>query len=307
MIELWIPITIFAAFCQNLRSAVQKHLKGVLSNTGATFSRFGYGFPFLVVYVLALHYGAGMEWPEPNAAFVIYGLVGGVTQIGATFCLVWLFSFRDFAVGTTYSKTETVQAALFGLVILGDGVDLAGAVAIFVSLIGVMLLSTAKSELDWRRLWLGWTEKTALIGIFSGTLFGISAVTFRAASLSLGDPDAGGGPGFLMQAGFTLAFVILAQTVGMALWMAWREPGQLGAVLRSWRWASLAGLAGAVSSIGWFTAMTLQNVAYVRALGQIELVFTFAAGLFIFKERSTRLEIAGILLVVTGILILVTG
>ena len=241
MIELWIPITIFAAFCQNLRSAVQKHLKGVLSNTGATFSRFGYGFPFLVVYVLALHYGAGMEWPEPNAAFVIYGLVGGVTQIGATFCLVWLFSFRDFAVGTTYSKTETVQAALFGLVILGDGVDLAGAVAIFVSLIGVMLLSTAKSELDWRRLWLGWTERTALIGIFSGTLFGISAVTFRAASLSLGDPDSGGGPGFLMQAGFTLAFVILAQTVGMALWMAWREPGQLGAVLRSWRWASLAG------------------------------------------------------------------
>ncbi len=307
MIELWIPITIFAAFCQNLRSAVQKHLKGSLSNTGATFSRFGYGFPVLVVYVLALHYGAGMDWPEPNAAFVIYGLVGGVTQIGATFCLVWLFSFRDFAVGTTYSKTETVQAALFGLVILGDGVDLAGAVAIFVSLIGVMLLSTAKSELDWRRLWLGWTERTALIGIFSGTLFGISAVTFRAASLSLGDPAPGAGPGFLMQAGFTLAFVILAQTVGMALWMAWREPGQLAAVLRSWRWASLAGFAGAASSIGWFTAMTLQNVAYVRALGQIELVFTFAAGILIFKERSSRPEIAGILLVVAGILILVSG
>jgi len=307
LIELWIPITILAAFCQNLRSAVQKHLKGVLSNSGATFSRFGYGFPFLVVYVLALHYGAGMEWPKPNATFVIYGLLGGVTQIGATFCLVWLFSFRDFAVGTTYSKTETVQAALFGLVILGDGVGLAAAVAIFISLIGVMLLSTAKSELDWRRLWLGWTERTALIGIFSGTLFGISAVSFRAASLSLGGPDSGEGPGFLMQAGFTLAFVILAQTVGMALWMTWREPGQLGAVLRSWRWASLAGFAGALSSIGWFTAMTLQNVAYVRALGQIELVFTFAAGIFIFKERSTRVEVIGILLVVAGILILIGG
>ncbi len=307
MIELWIPITILAAFCQNLRSAVQKHLKGVLSNSGATFSRFGYGFPFLVVYVLALHYGAGMEWPKPNATFVIYGLLGGVTQIGATFCLVWLFSFRDFAVGTTYSKTETVQAALFGLVILGDGVGLAAAVAIFISLIGVMLLSTAKSELDWRKLWLGWTERTALIGIFSGTLFGISAVSFRAASLSLGGPDSGEGPGFLMQAGFTLAFVILAQTVGMALWMTWREPGQLGAVLRSWRWASLAGFAGALSSIGWFTAMTLQNVAYVRALGQIELVFTFAAGIFIFKERSTRVEVIGILLVVAGILILIGG
>lgn len=307
MIELWIPITIFAAFCQNLRSAVQKHLKGVLSNAGATFSRFGYGFPVVFAYVLALHYGADMAWPEPNLRFVIYGLIGGAAQIAATFLLVWLFSFRDFAVGTTYSKTETVQAALFGLVILGDGVGLAGSIGIFVSLIGVMLLSTAKSGLEWRRLLLSWTERTALIGVLSGTLFGVAAVTFRAASLSLdGGPD-GEGPNFLMRAGFTLVCVIPAQTIAMAIWMGWREPGQLRAVLRSWRWASIAGLAGAVSSIGWFTAMTIQNAAYVRALGQIELLFTFAAGVLIFKERSSRLEVMGIFLVTAGILILVSG
>ena len=64
VIELWIPVTIFAAFCQNLRSAVQKHLKGVLSTAGATFSRFGYGVPVLAAYVLALHYGAGMTGPS---------------------------------------------------------------------------------------------------------------------------------------------------------------------------------------------------------------------------------------------------
>jgi len=307
VIELWIPITIFAAFCQNLRSAVQKHLKGVLSNTGATFSRFGYGFPVVFAYVLALHYGAGLAWPEPNLRFVIFGLVGGAAQIAATFLLVWLFSFRDFAVGTTYSKTETVQAALFGLVILGDGVGLAGSIGIFVSLIGVMLLSTAKSGLEWRKLLLSWTERTALIGVLSGTLFGVAAVTFRAASLSLdGGPD-GEGPDFLMRAGFTLVCVIPAQTIAMAVWMGWREPGQLRAVLRSWRWASIAGLAGAVSSIGWFTAMTIQNAAYVRALGQIELLFTFAAGVLIFKERSSRLEVMGIFLVTAGILILVSG
>ena len=307
MIELWVPITIFAAFCQNLRSAVQKHLKGVLSNTGATFSRFGYGIPVVLAYVLALHYGAGLAWPEPNLRFVIYGLIGGAAQIAATFLLVWLFSFRDFAVGTTYSKTETVQAALFGLVILGDGVGLAGSIGIFVSLIGVMLLSTAKSGLEWRKLLLGWTERTALIGVLSGTLFGVAAVTFRAASLSLDDGPDGEGPDFLMRAGFTLVCVIPAQAIAMAVWMGWREPGQLRAVLRSWRWASIAGLAGAVSSIGWFTAMTIQNAAYVRALGQIELLFTFAAGVLIFKERSSRLEVMSIFLVTAGILILVSG
>jgi len=50
--------------------------------------------------------------------------------------------------------------------------------------------------------------------------------------------------------------------------------------------------------------MTLQQVAYVRALGQIELVFTFAASYFLFHERVTRMEAAGCLLIVGGILAL---
>ena len=57
--ELWIPITIAAAFLQNLRSAAQKHLKSVMGTTGATFVRFGFGFPFALLLVAALHFGAG--------------------------------------------------------------------------------------------------------------------------------------------------------------------------------------------------------------------------------------------------------
>ena len=40
LMELWVPITLAAAFMQNLRSALQKHLKGSLSTSGATFCRF---------------------------------------------------------------------------------------------------------------------------------------------------------------------------------------------------------------------------------------------------------------------------
>jgi len=43
-----------------------------------------------------------------------------------------------------------------------------------------------------------------------------------------------------------------------------------------------------VGSIGWFTSMIIQNVAYVRALGQIELIFTFVASYFFFREKSAR-------------------
>ena len=296
--ELWVPITLAAAFMQNLRSALQKHLKGDLSTAGATFCRFVYAVPLAFAYAILLGEGYGLGWPTPNPRFALFAMVGGIAQISATALLVHLFSLRNFAVGTTYSKTETVQTAVFAVLILGEVVSLSAALAIAISLTGVMAMSVARSRLTLRNLLLGWTGRAAIIGIFSGTLFGLSAVSYRAASLSLG------GDGFLMQAAFTLACVLVFQTVLMSLWIRIREPGELTRVIRRWRVASLVGASGMIGSAGWFTAMTLENAAYVRALGQIELVFTFIASRYFFRERSTGLELAGILLIVAGILIL---
>ncbi len=39
LIEPWIALTVAAAFFQNLRSALQKHLKDRLSTAGATWVR----------------------------------------------------------------------------------------------------------------------------------------------------------------------------------------------------------------------------------------------------------------------------
>jgi drug/metabolite transporter (DMT)-like permease len=300
-IELWVPITIAAAFLQNLRSALQKHLKERLSTGGATYARFIFALPFAVLYVAALAAAPGFALPAPHATFALYTGIGGLAQILATALLIYLFSFRNFAVGTTYSKTETVQTAIFGLVILGDRLSAAATVAILVSLVGVVVLSSSKTSVGLGRLLTAWTERTALIGLASGALFGVSAVSYRAAALSLG------GPGFLIQAAFTLACVLCFQTLVMGAYLVWREPGQLGQVLRAWRVAGLVGIAGMLGSVGWFTAMTIQNAAYVRALGQIELVFTFIAAQVVFRERSTRLELGGIVLIVAGILILLLG
>ncbi len=299
--ELWIPISIAAAFLQNLRSALQKYLKGQLSTSGATFSRFAYAAPLAILYALGLAVVGGFEIPTPNVSFLISMLIGGVGQIVATALLVYLFSFRNFAVGTTFSKTETIQTAMFGLVILGDTLSPVALIAIMISLVGVFAISTARTAGGLAGLIKGLTDRTALIGLASGAFFGISAVSYRAASLALG------GDGFLMQAGFTLACVTLFQTALMAGYMRVREPGQITVVLRSWRVSALVGLSGMLASACWFTAMTIQNAAYVRAVGQIELVFTFASSYFIFGERSNRMEMIGIALVTFGILLLLLG
>jgi len=84
-----------------------------------------------------------------------------------------------------------------------------------------------------------------------------------------------------------------------------REPGQIIAILRHWPPALAVGVSGFLASVGWFTAFALQNAAYVRAVGQIELVFTFLASVLFFKERTTRLELLGIILIMAAILLLI--
>ncbi|WP_276119298.1 DMT family transporter [Pararhizobium qamdonense] len=296
--EAWIVITIAAAFLQNLRSALQKHLQGSLGTTGASFVRFGFGFPLAIAYVFGLHYAAGYAFPQLNGSFVFWAVLGGLAQIFATILLVYLFSLRNFAVGTAYSKTEPVQAAIFGLIILGERLTPGAIAAIVVGVAGVMMISVARMPLSWRNLLVALSGRTALIGIASGAVFGISAVAYRSASLSLDGPNA------VMQAAVTLACVTTFQTVFMLVWMVIKDKSEIGRVARAWRSSALVGLAGVTGSACWFTAMTLQQVAYVRALGQIELVFTFMASIFLFRERINRMETAGCLLIVAGILLL---
>ena len=298
MFELWIPFTIAAAFFQNLRSALQKHLKSRLSTAGATYVRFFYAWPFAIIYVWGLTRFGDLNIPAVNNQFLIYCFLGGLSQIIFTFLLIWLFSFRNFAVGTTFSKTETVQVALLGFLILGESLSFGAVAAIAVSLIGVIALSVAQTKFTAANLFTSVTEEPPLIGLTCGAFLGASVVLFRGGALSLG------GDGFLMQAAFTLAVSVIMQTVMMGLYLAVRERDQLKAVLVHWRPSLSVGVAGALASIGWFTAFTMQNAAYVRALGQIELIFTFIASAVFFREKINRLEFAGILLVGGGILIL---
>jgi len=297
-LELWIPITIAAAFFQNMRSALQKHLKSRLSTHGATYARFVYALPFVAVYVAALAGPGGMPLPAPGLRFAAFTVVGGTAQIIATFLLIHIFSYRNFAVGTTYSKTETVQTAIFGVLILGDRLHPLAAAGIGVSLAGVMLMSAGKGPVTLRTLVTGWTQRAAVIGMISGAFFGISIVSYRAASLSLeGTP-------YLMQAGATLLCATLYQSAAMGLWMRLREPGELTRVIGAIRVGAVVGLSGMLASVCWLTAATLQNAAYVRVLGQVELLFMFAASVLFFHERPGRLEVGGIALVGGGIVML---
>lgn len=295
--ELWIPLTIAAAFFQNLRSAMQKHLKGKLSTLGAGYVRFVYAAPVALVYFIAVVWSEDLPLPAIDTPFLTYALLGGICQIMFTVFLLWLFSFHNFAVGTTLSKLETIMVAVFGLLLLGDELTLMVVLAIAISSIGLVVMSAGQEKLSPASLWRGLWRLPTLVGLICAAWLGGSVVLFRAASLSLNHES------YLLSASFTLLVVLVIQILIMGLMIAVREPEQLKRVFAHWRPASLVGLSGGLASIGWFSAFTLQNATYVRALGQIELIFTFIATLLFFREKVARAEIAGIVLISAAIIL----
>lgn len=288
---MWIVLTVAAAFAQNLRSLLQKRLTGALSVKGAAYVRFCYALPFAVLYLVALALDRGL--PATTPGFWVFCTTGALAQILATASLLAAFTLRSFAVSTALSKTEAAQTAVIGFVLLGDVVSMAAMAGIFISLVGVVLLTGGARVADALR-----DRRALLLGLLAGGGLAVAAVGYRGAALSLPEGAA------TLRAGVTLAVALAVQTVVMGGYLAWREPGELRRVAASWRPGLLVGLCGAAASAGWFTAMTLQTAALVRAVGQVELLFALLTSHMVFGERVTGREVVGITTLVGGIYLL---
>jgi drug/metabolite transporter (DMT)-like permease len=294
---LWIPITIAAALAQTSRNAAQRHLTPVLGTLGATLVRFLYGLPFALLWLVAVALIGRFPLPKLNVVFVGWTVLSSVTQIGATALLLRVMHERNFALGVAYAKTEVLQVALFGLLFLGDPVTPGALIAIVLATPGVMLLAPIDRKRPVRTLVSGWTTRTALLGVASGSLFGIAAVGYRGAALAL--PQSA----FPMAAACTLVAAQALQTVLLTSWLLVRDPIVVARVCREWRRSLFAGLMGATASAGWFTAMAIEPAAHVRTLALIELVFAYIVAHRFFREHVSGTEAAGMLLLVAGLVI----
>ena len=296
---LWIPLTVSAAFFQNLRSAIQRHLKSELTDLGAASVRFIYAAPFALIWLAGIAWLGELSLPELNTAFVIWALGGSISQIIFTILLMWLFSLSNFTVGTALSKTEVVQVVLLEAVLLHTEITLKSLLAIVVAFLGVFVMTLGKSRSPMTSVIFGLGQKTTVIGLACGLMLGLSSVLFRGAALSLEDG------GLLMRSAFTLAVATTVQTLFLLAWLAIAQPGQLKKTSAQWKICGLVGFSGWAASLCWFMAFTLTQAAYVRALGQIELLFTFIASVFIFREKVSTTEITGAVLLIGAIIVLV--
>ncbi len=292
----WIPIVLWAAFAQTIRNATQRTLVAELGTLAATLVRFLYGLPFAAAWLgLVYHYAAAPPGLPPfGLAYGAWLFLGAASQLVATALLLMAMKQRNFIVGVTFSKTEVLQVGIFATLFLHELPTLWSALAMVVATLGVVLLSLPRRALDGS---VAWSGNAAWFGLGSGACFALSSVGYRGAALEL----AGTSPWLI--GAWAVLLAQLLQTLLLGAWLALRSPGALAAIAKAWRLSLLAGMMGALASIGWLTAVALRPAGDVRTLGLVEVLFSYLVSRRLFKEHMTRNELAGLLLVGAGVLV----
>jgi drug/metabolite transporter (DMT)-like permease len=290
---LWAVFTLIAAAAQTARNAMQRELTASLGTVGATHVRFLFGFPFAILFLAGVMGVTGYGWPAIPPVFWLWGVFGAGTQIIATATMLSVMGERSFVVSYAYIKTEPVQVALFGLIFLGDHISLLTGLAIVIATAGVILISLKPGAAQ------ASTTRSTLIGLFSGSMFAVSAIGYRGAVLSLGHPN------FVLAATFTLTVGLIMQAGILSLYLALRDPQVLRNIMKQWRPSMFAGFMGAFASEFWFLAFAIATAASVRTLALVEVLFAQGITRFVFKQPTTPREGLGIVLVVVGVAVLV--
>src|SRR4051794_26766642 len=209
---IWIPISVAAALFQCWRTAMQQKLRGILSVNGAGFVRYLYGMPTAFVLLLIAIKVTGTEIPALNPLFLLYCVLGGLCQIVATNLLIMSFGYRNFAVGTAYSKTETVQSAVLAFFVLGEHLRSLAWVGMGVGLVGVMTLSLAGRGMKPKDLLAATIQPAAVCGLGSGLVFAFTTIFIKLGNQSLT------GPSLVVRALFTLVVTNILQILMQGLY-----------------------------------------------------------------------------------------
>ncbi|MBN8830392.1 MAG: EamA family transporter [Sphingomonadales bacterium] len=299
---IWLPASLIAGGLQAWRTAIQRKVGQSLSVNAAGLVRYLYGLPFALLFVILYHgvFGAGGV-PMLSPIGLLFCAAGGLAQIIATNLLLMTFGERNFVVGTAYAKTEAAQGAIISWVLLGDALSPLAWAGVVAGVVGIMVLSTGGKRMGPDAFIRALGAPAARYGLASGFFFALTAVAIRRATMDVATPDP-------ISAALTVLTVTVAmQTLLQGAFLAWREPAQMRAVFTTWRVSGQVGLLSSLGSAFWFTGFATAPIALVRIVGQIEIVFTLSLAHYYLREPLKTSEVAGLLLVVSGVLLALLG
>jgi drug/metabolite transporter (DMT)-like permease len=287
----WVFFTLGAVVLQTFRNALQSKLSVNMSTSGVTLARFLFAPPIALTYLVLLYTFSNQVIPEFSFKFVFFVLLSSVLQISATALMVILFKQKNFAVGAGLAKSEALVAGILGTLFFGSQLSLFGWVGILVGAGAIYILSGGgrKGQLS---------LKTVIIGLACGTCFALTSLFVREASHLLNVP-------FPHSAAWVLLWVICIQTTLLVSYIAVKDRSTFVVLKNNTKMTLVTSIISCFGTICWFSAVSLHHVAYVKTLGQVEVLLTMLVATFWLKNRVQKHEVIGLLLIaVASILVM---
>jgi drug/metabolite transporter (DMT)-like permease len=300
---LWILSSVAAAFFQSMRLGAMKELNQTLSVMVTSYVRVLFGLPFMVVYLAGIVVLRGEPLPHANTQFLLYSCAAALMQFAGSTLLVRLFQVGNFAVGTMLQKTDVIATAIIGSLLFSEVISPAGWIAILVTAGGVLLISAARLPQGAR---LGAAQglgdlffgRATRLGLLAGLMFALSYLSLREAILSLDGTQTA-----LMRSAYAAVAMTGWSFLLIGLWLLAFDRDGLRKIPGVALPCTFLGVTSALGTIFWFFASALANASYVAGVAQIQIVFTLAISWFYFGERITKLEFAGMLIILAGVLL----
>jgi drug/metabolite transporter (DMT)-like permease len=287
----WVLFTLGAVVLQTFRNALQSKLSVNMRTSGVTLARFLFAPPIALTYLVLLYTFSNQVIPEFSLKFVFFVLLSSVLQISATALMVILFKQKNFAVGAGLAKSEALVAGVLGTLFFGSQLSLFGWVGILVGAGAIYILSGGgrKGQLS---------LKTVIIGLACGTCFALTSLFVREASHLLNVP-------FPHSAAWVLLWVICIQTTLLVSYIAVKDRSTFVVLKNNTKMTLVTSIISCFGTICWFSAVSLHHVAYVKTLGQVEVLLTMLVATFWLKNRVQKHEVIGLLLIaVASILVM---
>ena len=294
----WVLITAIASLSQTLRSVFQKNIIEDVGVLASAYSRFIFALPFVALLaVFFLDVEELLILKNLSVKTLFFLVTASICQILFTIILIKLFTLRSFAIGVAFSKTEVIQTTLLEIIIIGFILTSHVLLAIIIGFIGMLFMSKQKliGNVGHSRLFL----QQVILGVSCGIFLGLSSVLYKVALDSVVID-------LIYKKVIVLSFLALAiQSVLFGAYIVITDKKKnLEKLFNRWKKGLPVGFFGCLATFCWFYAFSLVDATLVRAVGQLEIVFSVLMSYIFYKERITGFELIGMSLITISILAL---
>lgn len=207
----------------------------------------------------------------------------------------WLFYFKALQLGdvnkvTPIDKSSTVLTMLLAIIFLGEGMTAFKLAAIVLISTGTYMMITKKKQSEVKATKSRWLLYAILSTIFA-------SLTSILAKIGISNIESNLGTAVRTIVVFIMAWLIVFATG------KYREINKIDK--KSFIFICLSGITTGLSWLCYYRALQDGQASIVVPIDKLSILVTIAFSFFFLKERMTKKAVVGLVLIVTGTLLLI--